>query len=186
MNNDINHTIYLYTDGACSGNPGPGGWGVVLKWNHHEKSLCGWSRYTTNNRMELLAVIRGLEAIKKDNYPIIIITDSQYVMNGLNQWLPHWKKNGWKTSQKKALKNSDLWQRLDALCERFSPQWQWVKGHEGHRENEMADKLAQEAIKKGLAGSLDEDKMGHLNEDSSEREDVSLFKSDSEACRYSS
>jgi len=154
------HTVYIYTDGACSGNPGPGGWGVVLKWNLHEKRFCGWSRHTTNNRMELLAVIRGLETIKKDKIPILITTDSQYVMHGLTQWLPKWKQNGWKTTSKTAVKNTDLWQRLDVLCMRLQPQWQWVKGHDGHVENEIADQLAREAIQKGLAGQLPEDEFG--------------------------
>ncbi|MEZ0329564.1 MAG: ribonuclease HI [Dissulfuribacterales bacterium] len=158
-----NSNILIYADGACSGNPGPGGWGVVLKWKDHEKRLCGWTRRTTNNRMELLAVIRGLEAIKTDNIPILITTDSQYVMTGLTQWMPRWKQNGWKTTQKTAVKNSDLWQRLDALCQRFSPRWQWVKGHDGHKENEMADRLARETIQKGLAGELPEDKIGDID-----------------------
>lgn len=163
MKTSNNHNIFIYTDGACSGNPGPGGWAVVLKWNGHEKRLCGWTRHTTNNRMELLAVIRGLEAVKKDAIPILITTDSQYVMSGLTQWMPKWKQNGWKTTQKKAVKNSDLWQKLDTLCETFSPQWQWVKGHDGHKENEIADQLAREAIQKGLAGELPEDKMGGID-----------------------
>jgi ribonuclease HI len=121
--------------------------------------------------MELLAVIRGLEAIKTDNMPILITTDSQYVMSGLTQWMQKWKQNGWKTTQKTAVKNSDLWQRLDALCKKFSPQWQWVKGHDGHTENEIADRLAREAIRKGLNGELPEDEMGGIdtNGDSASR-----------------
>ncbi len=154
--------IFIYTDGACSGNPGPGGWGVFLKWNDHEKRLYGWTRRTTNNRMELLAVIRGLEAVKTNTIPILITTDSQYVMAGLTRWMPKWKQNGWKTSQKKAVKNSDLWQRLDTLCKKFLLQWQWVKGHDGHTENEIADQLARKAIQKGLSGELPEDKMGSI------------------------
>lgn len=163
MSSKTDHrNIFIYTDGACSGNPGPGGWGVFLRWNEHEKKLCGWTRRTTNNRMELLAVIRGLEAIKTYNKPILITTDSQYVMSGLTQWMPQWKQNGWKTTQKKAVKNSDLWQILDALCQKFSLQWQWVKGHDGHRENEIADQLARDAIQKGLSGELPEDEMGSI------------------------
>lgn len=155
-------SIFIYTDGACSGNPGPGGWGVFIKWKHHEKRLFGWTRRTTNNRMELLAVIRGLEAIKTDNTPIVITTDSQYVMHGLTQWIQKWKQNGWKTTQKTAVKNSDLWRRLDALCKKLSLKWQWVKGHDGHTENEIADRLAREAIQKGLNGELPEDEMGNI------------------------
>jgi ribonuclease HI len=137
--------IDLFTDGACSGNPGPGGWGAILRMGAHEKELSGGDRATTNNRMELTAVIRGLEALKRPS-AVTIHTDSRYVMDGLTQWLPKWKKNGWKTADKKPVKNDDLWRELDVLCAQHDLQWRWVRGHSGHPENERADALARGAI----------------------------------------
>ena len=137
--------VDLFTDGACSGNPGPGGWGAILRAGEHERELSGGERATTNNRMELTAVIRGLEALKRPS-SVIIHTDSRYVMDGVAQWMPKWKKNGWKTSDKKPVKNEDLWRELDQLCARHEIKWRWVRGHSGHPENERADALAREAI----------------------------------------
>jgi len=137
--------IDLFTDGACSGNPGPGGWGAILRSGEHERELSGGERATTNNRMELTAVIKGLEALKRPS-SVIIHTDSRYVMDGLTQWMPKWKKNGWKTADKKPVKNDDLWRELDQLCAKHEIKWRWVRGHSGHPENERADALAREAI----------------------------------------
>ena len=137
--------IELFTDGACSGNPGPGGWAAILRTGAHEKELSGGEGHTTNNRMELTAVIRGLEALKRAS-TVVIHTDSRYVMDGVTQWLPRWKRNGWKTSEKKPVKNEDLWRELDVLCARHQIRWRWVRGHSGHAENERADALARAAI----------------------------------------
>ena len=137
--------VDIFTDGACSGNPGPGGWGVILRTGAHEKELSGGDAATTNNRMELTAVIRGLEALKRPSV-VTIHTDSRYVMDGLTQWMPRWKKNGWKTADKKPVKNDDLWRELDLQCARHELQWRWVRGHSGHPENERADSLARAAI----------------------------------------
>jgi len=137
--------VDIFTDGACSGNPGPGGWGAILRTGAHEKELSGGERATTNNRMELTAVIRGLEALKHRS-SVTIHTDSRYVMDGLTQWLPKWKKNGWKTADKKPVKNDDLWRELDVLCAKHDLKWRWVRGHSGHPENERADQLARAAI----------------------------------------
>jgi len=139
--------VEIFTDGACSGNPGPGGWGVILRCRDVEKELSGGEAETTNNRMELTAVISALQALKKA-CNITLYTDSKYVMDGVNTWLDNWKKNGWKTSNKKTpVKNIDLWQRLDELLEPHEIRWVWVKGHAGHTENERVDKLAREAAK---------------------------------------
>lgn len=137
--------VDIFTDGACSGNPGPGGWAAILRTGEHEKELSGGERATTNNRMELTAVIRALEALKRRS-DVTIHTDSKYVMDGLTQWLPKWKKNGWKTADKKPVKNDDLWRELDVLCARHELKWRWVRGHSGHPENERADQLARAAI----------------------------------------
>ncbi|SIS77687.1 ribonuclease HI [Insolitispirillum peregrinum] len=137
--------VELYTDGACSGNPGPGGWGVVLRWRGHEKDLFGGEPDTTNNRMELRAVIGGLLALNRACV-VHIYTDSQYVKNGMTAWIFGWKKNGWKTADKKPVKNADLWQELDALCRNHTVEWHWVKGHAGHPENERADALARQGV----------------------------------------
>ena len=139
--------IEIFTDGACSGNPGKGGWGAILRHKETEKELSGAENEPTNNRMELTAVIEALKALKTTCI-ITLYTDSRYVMDGINQWLPNWKKNNWKTSNKKSeVKNIDLWQQLDELVQQHEIKWIWVKGHAGHSENERVDKLAREAIK---------------------------------------
>ncbi|NNU15429.1 ribonuclease HI [Parvularcula sp. ZS-1/3] len=137
--------IKAYTDGACSGNPGPGGWGVLMQMNGETKELCGGEAATTNNRMELLAAIRALEEVKPGT-AIAITTDSQYVKNGVETWVHGWKRNGWKTAAKKPVKNQDLWQTLDALAEARDVKWAWVKGHAGHEGNEAADALARQGM----------------------------------------
>jgi len=140
--------VEIFTDGACSGNPGPGGWAAILRSGAHEKEIFGGERLTTNNRMELMAAIKALEALKKPSMAVIH-TDSRYVMDGLTQWLPRWKQNGWKTSDKKPVKNADLWRALDEQVRRHDVIWRWVAGHSGHLENERADQLARSAIPKG-------------------------------------
>ena len=137
--------IELFSDGACKGNPGLGGWGVLIKNSKTLHELKGTQQQTTNNRMELIAVIEGLKSIK-ENAHIEITTDSMYVKNGINQWINNWKKNGWKTAAKKPVKNKDLWKELDELVQNYSIKWLWVKGHSGHPGNERADQLANEAI----------------------------------------
>ena len=139
--------VEIFTDGACSGNPGPGGWGAILRCRDVEKELSGGEAQTTNNRMELTAVITALQALKKP-CNITLYTDSKYVMEGVTSWLANWKKNGWKTSNKKSpVKNVDLWQQLDGLLTAHEIRWVWVKGHAGHPENERVDKLAREWAK---------------------------------------
>jgi len=138
-------SVKLYTDGACSGNPGPGGWGAILHWNDHEKELKGGEPETTNNRMEMMAVIQGLSALKKST-DVTLYTDSKYVQNGIEQWLPGWKAKGWKTTTKKPIKNQDLWEQIDSLIQLHSINIIWVKGHSGHEMNERVDKLAVSAI----------------------------------------
>jgi ribonuclease HI len=137
--------IELFTDGACRGNPGPGGWGALLRHGRHERELYGGEAATTNNRMELLAAIEGLAALKEP-CAVILTTDSTYVMKGITEWLPNWKRRGWKTAARKPVANADLWQRLDEQNARHDVEWQWVKGHSGHPENERADALANRAI----------------------------------------
>ncbi len=139
--------IEIYTDGACSGNPGPGGWGAVLIYKEHIKKISGLAKETTNNRMEICAVIEALKILKK-SCKIIVYTDSKYVQNGINEWIHLWKKNGWKNSAKKPIKNSDLWRELDLQASRHDIEWIWVKGHSGNKFNEMADDLARQAIDK--------------------------------------
>ena len=140
-----NKTVYLYTDGACKGNPGKGGWGVLMRYGSHEKELFGGEAHTTNNRMELTAIIQGLAALKRP-CAVVIYTDSQYVKNGMEKWIHGWKKNGWKTASKQPVKNEDLWQQLDRLAAQHQIQWQWVRGHAGHAENERADALANQGV----------------------------------------
>lgn len=140
-------SVTLFTDGACSGNPGPGGWGAILRYGEHEKELSGGEANTTNNRMEMMAVINGLESLKRD-CEVLIVTDSKYVMQGIMEWLPGWKRRGWKTADNKPVKNQDLWERLDAALATHKVKWEWVKGHDGHIENERADALARAAIPK--------------------------------------
>lgn len=137
--------VKLYTDGACKGNPGPGGWGVVLRYGEHEKQLWGGEKETTNNRMELKAAIEGLAALKRP-CQVVLTTDSQYVRKGITEWIHGWRKNGWKTAAKKPVKNADLWQALDTLAAKHSVEWRWVKGHSGHPENELADELANKGV----------------------------------------
>ena len=138
-------TVEIFTDGACSGNPGPGGWAAILRSGHHEKELTGGERSTTNNRMELTAAIQGLKALKRAS-AVTIHTDSRYVMDGAAKWLTGWKAKGWKTADKKPVKNEDLWRALDAEIARHQVLWVWVAGHSGHPENERADALARDAI----------------------------------------
>lgn len=137
--------IVIYTDGACSGNPGPGGWGAVLIWGEHRKELSGGDAATTNNRMELFAAISALEALKRPS-KVELHTDSNYVKNGVTGWIHGWKRNGWKTADKKPVKNAELWQRLDAARSRHEVDWRWVKGHAGHELNERADELARQGM----------------------------------------
>ncbi len=137
--------VEVFTDGACRGNPGPGGWGAVLRYGNKEKELYGAESLTTNNRMELMAAIAALEALK-DSCQVDLTTDSQYVRQGVTSWMANWKKNGWRTSDKKPVKNQDLWQRLDLVAHKHIVAWHWVKGHSGHAENERCDALANQAI----------------------------------------
>lgn len=138
-------SVEIFSDGACKGNPGPGGWGVLLRYGKHEKQLYGGERETTNNRMELMAVIQGLRGLRRKSQ-VRVTTDSQYVKNGITQWIHNWKRNGWKTAAKKAVKNADLWQLLDLEVAKHDVTWHWVKGHSGHPENELADSLANRGI----------------------------------------
>lgn len=137
--------VEIFTDGACRGNPGPGGWGALLRFRGTEKQLFGGEPHTTNNRMELMAVIKGLEAMKR-SARIRITTDSQYVKRGITEWIVNWKRNGWRTADRKPVKNDDLWRRLDQLVAEHDVVWHWVKGHSGHAENELADRLANRGI----------------------------------------
>ena len=146
--------VVVHTDGACSGNPGPGGWGAILEWNNHKKELKGGEPHTTNNRMELMAAIMALETLKRP-CTVHIHTDSQYLRDGITKWIFAWKRNGWKTADKKPVKNVDLWKRLDAALAHHKVHWHWVKGHAGHAMNERADELAREAIDEVRAAARD-------------------------------
>ena len=137
--------VEMYTDGACRGNPGKGGWGVLLRYGEAEKALYGGEKLTTNNRMELTAVIKGLEALTK-SCRIKITTDSKYVLQGVKEWMPNWKKRNWRTANKKPVLNVELWQQLDELVAQHEIEWDWVKGHSGHPENELADQLANQGV----------------------------------------
>lgn len=137
--------VEIYTDGACSGNPGPGGWGALLRYRGRERTLSGAEANTTNNRMELMAAIRALESLKRP-CKVTLFTDSVYVQKGISEWLRNWKRRGWKTADKKPVKNADLWRRLDAAAEAHDIRWRWVRGHSGHPENELVDALARKAI----------------------------------------
>ncbi len=137
--------VEIFTDGACSGNPGPGGWGAILRWNGREKELSGGEARTTNNRMEMIAAIVALESLKRA-VPVDLYTDSTYLRDGMLKWLPAWKARGWKTADRKPVKNVDLWQRLEAAAAEHDIRWHWVRGHDGHPENERADELARAAI----------------------------------------
>ncbi|MBC8382057.1 MAG: ribonuclease HI [Pseudomonadales bacterium] len=137
--------VEIFTDGACRGNPGPGGWGALLRFGDDEKELCGGEAETTNNRMELMAVIQALSALKRP-CDVILTSDSTYVLKGIQEWMPSWKKRGWKTAAKKPVKNVDLWKLLDDAIQGHTIDWRWVKGHSGHAENEIADQLANRGI----------------------------------------
>lgn len=146
LNNAVNlQIVEIYTDGACSGNPGPGGWGAMLRYRGVEKELNGGEPHTTNNRMELMGAISALEALTRPS-KVRLHTDSAYVKNGITQWMPRWKANGWRTADKKPVKNQDLWERLDAALGTHTIDWQWVKGHAGDPDNERVDELARKAI----------------------------------------
>ena len=142
----MSDSIDIYTDGACSGNPGPGGWGALMVWRGREKALSGGAADTTNNRMELMAAIEALEALKRPS-TIRLHTDSVYLRDGITKWIDRWRDNGWRTAAKKPVKNDDLWRQLDAARARHDVSWHWVKGHAGHAENERADELAREGMK---------------------------------------
>jgi ribonuclease HI len=146
--------VSLFTDGACSGNPGPGGWGAILRWQGVERELLGGEAETTNNRMEMTAAIAGLSALKRP-CSVDIFTDSQYVLKGISEWLPRWKARGWKTADNKPVKNVDLWQQLDEVASRHKVRWHWVRGHAGHPENERADALARAGAKQAAEAGLD-------------------------------
>lgn len=148
MPSEEEDAILIYTDGACSGNPGPGGWGAVLIKDAHRKEINGGEAETTNNRMELMAAIEALNALKSAPSKVVLYTDSNYVKGGITNWIHNWKKNGWKTANKKPVKNADLWQALDEAEEKHIVTWRWVKGHAGHPENERADELARDGINK--------------------------------------
>ena len=137
--------VQIFTDGACSGNPGPGGWAAILRYRDHEKEFFGGEPLTTNNRMELMAAIKGLESLKRP-CSVVLYTDSRYVMDGITKWMPRWKANGWRTTDKKPVKNGDLWIALDSVASLHKVTWSWVQGHSGHLENERADLLARSAI----------------------------------------
>ena len=137
--------VEIFTDGACRGNPGPGGWGVLLRYGTNEKLLWGGESMTTNNRMELTAAIQGLAALKRPSL-VTLTTDSEYVRKGITEWLANWKQRGWRTASRQPVKNADLWQTLDGLVQGHDIEWHWVKGHSGHRENEIADGLANQGI----------------------------------------
>ncbi len=145
MNDSCEDPVEMFTDGACRGNPGPGGWGVVLRFKGKERHLHGGEPQTTNNRMELMAAISGLEALTR-SCRVELTTDSQYVMKGITEWMAGWKRRGWKTASKQPVKNVDLWQRLDAALSGHQVSWHWVRGHTGHPENELADELANRGI----------------------------------------
>ena len=143
--------VDIYTDGACSGNPGPGGWGALMRWDGHEREIKGGAPATTNNRMELTAAIEALDALKRP-MTVRLHTDSTYVRDGITKWLKNWKANGWKTANRKPVKNIDLWQRLEAAAARHDVEWFWVRGHAGHPENERADELARQGMTEDAGG----------------------------------
>lgn len=142
--------VEIYTDGACRGNPGPGGWGALLRYGDHERELCGGEKSTTNNRMELCAAIEALQALSRP-CAVVLYTDSQYVRNGIEDWLPDWKRRGWRTAARKPVKNADLWRRLDELVQNHRIEWHWVRGHAGNPGNERADELANRGLDETLS-----------------------------------
>jgi ribonuclease HI len=151
VSDEAKSIVEIYTDGACSGNPGPGGWGAVLRYGHHEKEMCGGeATTTTNNRMELTAPIRALESLKRP-CAVRLYTDSTYVRDGVTKWMPRWKRNGWQTQSREPVKNADLWRRLDTAVGSHDVQWQWIKGHAGHPDNERADRLALKGMREAIA-----------------------------------
>lgn len=151
MSNSSTNSVEIFTDGACKGNPGPGGWGALLRYKGKEKTLFGGELDTTNNRMEMMAVIEALRSLKRP-CDVILTTDSVYVKNGITSWINGWKQKNWKTSAKKPVKNVDLWKQLDEEVAKHDVEWHWVKGHSGHRENEIADQLANQGVEQILAG----------------------------------
>ena len=142
---ELDNIVYIFTDGACKGNPGPGGWGAILQYDKNKKEIKGYSPDTTNNIMEITAVIESLQSLNRPCH-VIITTDSNYVKDGITEWIHEWKKRGWKTANRKPVKNKELWQKLDLEAKRHQITWKWVKGHSGHPENERADALANQAI----------------------------------------
>lgn len=138
--------IEMFTDGACQGNPGVGGWGVLMRYRNAEKELFGGEQYSTNNRMELMAAVEGLRALNREACQIVITTDSEYLRRGITEWIHRWQKQGWKTANKHPVKNQDLWQALSVEAQKHQIEWRWIKGHSGHRENDIADKLARQGI----------------------------------------
>lgn len=152
MSKRLNQPVEAFTDGACRGNPGPGGWGALLKYEAHEKALKGAEPYTTNNRMELMAAIQALEALKRP-CRVVLTTDSKYLMEGITRWLPRWKQRHWRTADNKPVKNQDLWQRLETALARHDVHWRWIKGHSGHVENDRVDRMAVAAIDELMAAS---------------------------------
>jgi len=148
----MSNPVEIFTDGACSGNPGPGGWGTILRWKGQEKELSGGQLDTTNNQMELMAAIMGLEMLTRPAH-VVLTTDSTYVKDGITKWIINWKKNGWKTAARKPVKNAELWQRLEKAVEIHDVHWKWVKGHTGHIENERCDELARQATSQILLDS---------------------------------
>ena len=148
MNEAVNPLVEIFSDGACSGNPGPGGWGTILRFGGHEKELSGYDPETTNNRMELIGAIAGLEALTRP-CRVKLTTDSEYVKKGMTEWIDGWVKRGWKNTQKKPVANRDLWERLLELTDQHHVEWHWVRGHDGHAENERCDALARAAIERG-------------------------------------
>lgn len=149
MNAPSQQHVVVHTDGACSGNPGPGGWGVILEWSGHRKELKGGEPHTTNNRMELMAAIMALESLKRP-CTVDIHTDSQYLRHGITEWIKGWKRNGWKTAAKKPVLNQDLWMELDALTQQHQIEWKWTKGHADHPDNNRCDELATSAARRGV------------------------------------
>ncbi|MBF0379775.1 MAG: ribonuclease HI [Magnetococcales bacterium] len=152
-------TVEIFTDGACSGNPGPGGWGVLLRYGDNRREISGYAPNTTNNRMEMLAAIHALETLKRP-CKVVLTTDSNYVKDGITKWIFNWKKRGWRKADKKPVKNADLWKRLDTICVKHDVEWRWVRGHSGNIDNETVDQLAQGAVKLGQAGELPIDPAG--------------------------